>query len=158
MTWARRTRSGRTPSAGWRRRSGAGRGPPRGRGDVAAGRPWAKSGVSQRLLFEGGVAFRHELASLLIIDGPLHVLLADAPDAGLARYLVLAHHGKLRVQVRDPGEASPHKLLGLEQGAPSNIPPLLGQPATRLAVSLDQFQPGGESPWTSTVLGLRDRY
>jgi CRISPR-associated endonuclease/helicase Cas3 len=125
---------------------------------VAAGRPWAKSGTSKRLLFEGGVAFRHELASLLILDGPLHGLLADVPDADLARYLVLAHHGKLRVQVRDPGETSPGKLLGLAEGATSDIPPLLGQPATQLTVSLDQFQPGGERSWTRTALGLRDRY
>ncbi len=132
--------------------------PPQWQDEIAAGRPWAKSGVSQRLLFEGGVAFRHELASLLIIDGPLSILLADVPDADLARYLVLAHHGKLRVQVRDPGETSPGMLLGLEEGASSDIPPLLGQPATRLTVSLDQFQPGGESSWTRTALGLRDRY
>ena len=129
---------------------------------VAAGRPWAKSGVNKRLLFAGGVVFRHELASLLILDGPLHGLLADAPDAELARYLVLAHHGKLRVQVRDTGdpagEASQRTLLGLEQGAISDIPPLLGQPATQLTVSLDQFQPGGERSWTRTALGLRDRY
>ena len=52
------------------------------------------------------------------------------------RYLVLAHHGKLRVQVRDPGdlavlapgEASEHKLLGLQEGATVHIPPLLGLP------------------------------
>jgi CRISPR-associated endonuclease/helicase Cas3 len=136
------------------------------RDEVAAGRPWAKSGVNKRLLFAGGVAFRHELASLLILDGPLHGLLADAPDADLARYLVLAHHGKLRIQVRDPsdpaalpaGGISPRTLLGLEEGAISDVPPLLGQPATRLTVRLDQFEPGGERSWTRTALGLRDRY
>ena len=56
------------------------------------------------LRFTGGVAFRHELASLLLIDGPLHGLLGSSPDPDLTRYLVLAHHGKLRVQVRDPGD------------------------------------------------------
>jgi CRISPR-associated endonuclease/helicase Cas3 len=134
--------------------------------EVAAGRPWAKSGIDKPLRFEGGVAFRHELASLLILDGPLRDLLAEAPDADLTRYLVLAHHGKLRVQVRDPGdlavlpagEASQHKLLGLEEGTTSEIPPLLGQAATQLTVSLDQFQLGGERSWTRTALGLRDRY
>jgi CRISPR-associated endonuclease/helicase Cas3 len=49
-------------------------------------------------------------------------------------------------------------MLGLEEGTTSDIPPLLGQPASRLTVSLGQFQAGGESSWTSTVLGLRDRY
>jgi len=134
--------------------------------EVDAGRPWAKSGSDQPLRFDGGVAFRHELASLLMLDGPLHDLLADAPDADLARYLVLAHHGKLRIQVRDPGdlavlavgEASEHKLLGLEEGSTVDIPPLLGQPAAQFVVELEQFRLGGERSWTRTGLGLRDRY
>jgi CRISPR-associated endonuclease/helicase Cas3 len=135
-------------------------------GEIAAGRPWAKSGTDKPLRFEGAVAFRHELASLLILDGPLNDLLGDAPDADLARYLVLAHHGKLRVQVRDPadpavlaaGEASEQKLLGLEEGTTADVPPLLGQPSTQLTVNLDQFRLGGERSWTRTALGLRDRY
>jgi len=112
------------------------------------------------------VAFRHELASLLILDGPLRDLLAGAPAPDLVRYLVLAHHGKLRVQVRDPGdlavlapgEASEHKLLGLQEGSTARIPPLLGRPPTELTVDLDQFQLGGVRSWTRTVLGLRDRF
>jgi CRISPR-associated endonuclease/helicase Cas3 len=134
--------------------------------EIDAGRPWAKSGRTGRLRFEGGVAFRHELASLLMLDGPLGDLLASAPDPDLARYLVLAHHGKLRVQVRDPGdlallspgEAAEDKLLGLEEGAVVHVPPLLGQPSAELTVTLDQFRLGGERSWTRTALGLRDRY
>jgi CRISPR-associated endonuclease/helicase Cas3 len=133
---------------------------------IANGRPWAKSGGSGALEFAGGVSFRHELASLLLIDGPLHHLLAEAPDPDLCRFLVLAHHGKLRVQVRDRGdlavlpggETGERKILGLEHGASSDIPAMLGQPATTLTVDLDQFEPGGERSWTSTVLALRDRY
>jgi CRISPR-associated endonuclease/helicase Cas3 len=112
------------------------------------------------------VAFRHELASVLLADGPLSGLLAESPDPDLTRYLVLAHHGKLRVQVRDPGdlvvlpdgEASERKILGLEHGATTNIPAMLGQPPNTLTVDLDQFQLGGEKSWTRTVLGLRDKY
>jgi CRISPR-associated endonuclease/helicase Cas3 len=134
--------------------------------EIDAGRPWAKSGGTGRLRFDGGVAFRHELASLLMLDGPLRDLLAGAPDRDLARYLVLAHHGKLRVQVRDPGdlavlapgEASERKLLGLDEGSVVHIPPLLGQPAAELIVDLEQFRLGGERSWTRTALGLRDRY
>jgi CRISPR-associated endonuclease/helicase Cas3 len=135
--------------------------------EIAAGRPWAKSGgKGGGLHFAGSVAFRHELASLLLIDGPLSALLAESPDPDLTRYLVLAHHGKLRVQVRDPGdlvvlpegEASEKKILGLEQGATTVIPAMLGQPAATLTVDLDQFQLGGDRSWTRTVLGLRDRY
>lgn len=134
---------------------------------VEEGRPWAKSGgKGGRLEFAGGVGFRHELASLLLIDGPLRHLLAEAPDQDLARYAVLAHHGKLRVQVRDPGdlvvlpegESSEQKILGLAHGAVSDIPAMLGQSSTQLTVDLGQFGLGGERSWTRTVLDLRDKY
>jgi CRISPR-associated endonuclease/helicase Cas3 len=139
---------------------------PERKDEVAAGRPWAKSDGQGRLRFDGGVAFRHELASMLLLDGPLHELLAEVPDPDLARFLVLAHHGKLRLQVRDPGdlavlapgEASQHKLLGLEEGTTMPIPPMLGRPSTELTVDLDQFRLGGDRSWTRTALGLRDRY
>jgi CRISPR-associated endonuclease/helicase Cas3 len=134
--------------------------------EISAGRPWAKSGKNGALIFAGGVAFRHELASLLLVDGPLSGLLAESPDPDLTRYLVVAHHGKLRVQVRDPGdlavlpdgEASAGKILGLEKGATTVIPAMLGQPAATLTIDLDQFQLGSEHSWTRTVLGLLDRY
>jgi CRISPR-associated endonuclease/helicase Cas3 len=139
---------------------------PERRHGIDAGRPWAKSDGEGRLIFGGGVAFRHELASVLMLDGPLHDLLADAPDPDLARYLVLAHHGKLRLQVRDPGDlavltpgqASEHKLLGLEDGATVTVPPLLGHPSTELTVDLDQFRLGGDRSWTRTALGLLHRH
>ena len=135
------------------------------RDEIAAGRPWAKSGATAkagRLEFAGGPGFRHELASLMLLDGPLRRLLAASPDPDLTRFLVLAHHGRLRVQVNDPDEvnqqAPGRKILGLEQGATSDIPPVLGQPATTLTVDLGQFRLGGDRSWTRTVLGLRDKY
>ncbi len=133
--------------------------------EITAGRPWAKSGGKGGALeFAGGVAFKHELVSLLLIDGPLRDLLAEAPDQDLARYLVTAHHGRLRVQVREPADrtvpclaSSPRgTIFGLEQHATSEIPAMLGHPATTLTVDLGQFQPAGE--WTRIVLGLRDKY
>jgi CRISPR-associated endonuclease/helicase Cas3 len=131
---------------------------------INAGRPWAKSKSDGRLIFKGGVAFRHELASLLILDGPLYGLLKEAPDPDLARYLVLAHHGKLRIQVRNQAdlavvEAADEKtILGLRDGDATDIRPLLGQPPTTLTVDLDQFTLGGDRSWTRTALNLRDRY
>jgi CRISPR-associated endonuclease/helicase Cas3 len=136
---------------------------------IAAGRPWAKSGttaLSGPLKFAGGAGFRHELASLLLIDGPLHPLLAASADPDLTRFLVLAHHGKLRIHVSDPGnlaitpsgEAMSRKILGLEQGATGGIPAMLGQPATTLMVDLGQFYPGPGRSWTGTVGGLLDKY
>ena len=127
--------------------------------EIAAGRPWAKSGgKGGALLFAGGVAFRHELASLLLIDGPLSALLAESPDPDLTRYLVLAHHGKLRVQVRDPAEATAGVLLGLEHGSVWPMPRMLSQPESELAVDLEPFGLGGERSWTRMALALRDRY
>ncbi|HVT70494.1 MAG TPA: CRISPR-associated endonuclease Cas3'' [Trebonia sp.] len=143
---------------------------------VADGRPWAKSGgPGQPLEFAGGVPFRHELASLLLIDGPLRHLLDEAPDRDLARYGVLAHHGKLRVRVPDdepvppaagptmaPATApsAPRMIRGLVDGVAVAIPPLLSQPPARLTVDLSQFgdSDGGSSSWTKTVRALLDRY
>ena len=95
-TPARRTRSGRTRCAALA--------PADRRDEIDAGRPWAKSGCTGGCASTATCAFRHELASLLLLDGPLRGLLADVAGPDLARYLVLAHHGKLRVQVRDPGD------------------------------------------------------
>jgi CRISPR-associated endonuclease/helicase Cas3 len=150
------------------------------RAAIAAGRPWAKSGTtskSGRLEFAGGPGFRHELASLMILDGPLPSLLAASPDPDLTRFLVLAHHGRLRVQVKDlderaastappddpatlrPNHEAPGRnILGLEQGATTDIPPMLGQPATTLTVDLGQFLADGERSWTKTALALVDKY
>jgi CRISPR-associated endonuclease/helicase Cas3 len=127
---------------------------------ASAGNPWAKSDGKGRLEFEGRARFRHELASVLLLDGPLNGLLADASDADtdLIRYLVLAHHGKLRVQVRDPGDGDPARLLGLVQGTVEEVPPMLGQPGGELKVDLQQFALGGEQSWTRTAIALRDTY
>jgi CRISPR-associated endonuclease/helicase Cas3 len=124
---------------------------------IAAGRPWAKSGTTGRLEFAGGVSFRHELASLLLVDGPLSDLLAGTSERDLSRYLILAHHGRLRVRVGDLDDlVVRQEILGLSQGATADIPPALGHPATLLAVDLAQFR-GGARSWTATVLALQDR-
>lgn len=125
---------------------------------IEAGRPWAKSGRDGRLAFEGNVPFRHELASLLVVDGPLRGLVDDAADSALVRYLVLAHHGKLRVQVREPDQVDEQILLGLKAGVTWSVPALLGQPGGQLVVDLQQFSLGGGRSWTRTALSLRDRY
>jgi CRISPR-associated endonuclease Cas3-HD len=187
---------------------------------VQSGRPWAKSGsgAEGRLEFAHGGSFRHELASLLIADGPLRSLLAAAPDPDLCRYLILAHHGQLRTRVRDwpdegastdeadaegssgnPGslgvlgeagtsavasapadpadsrdgggraegacaeasglaEPQARVILGLEQGATSDVPPMLGRPATTLTVDLAQFGDTGAGAWSQTAARLLEKY
>jgi hypothetical protein len=149
---------------------------------VRAGRPWAKSGTgaSGRLEFAGGVSFLHELASLLIVDAPPRRWPSAGPDlagpdADLCRYLVLAHHGRLRMRVlerlEEPGEpeagaetaAAPlpgaRVIFGLEQGAVCMVPPMLGQPAATLTVDLAQFGSGDDdSAWYQTTARLLERY
>jgi CRISPR-associated endonuclease/helicase Cas3 len=132
--------------------------PPGREAEIQAGRPWAKSDSYAPLEFAGGVTFRHELASLLLLEGPLTSLLADTHDPDLIRYLVLAHHGRLRVQVRGPDDVEPEVLLGLQQGTAEEFPALLGCPGNELKVDLEQFALGGARSWTRTALGLRDRY
>lgn len=123
-----------------------------------AGGPWAKSDVDGRLRYRDGIRFRHELVSMLLLDGPLRALLAGVEDPDLVRYLVLAHHGKLRVQVRPAAETDEKTMLGLRTGEVMAMPPLLGQPGGDLVVDLEQFTFGGDRSWTRTALALRDRY
>ncbi|HWF81606.1 MAG TPA: CRISPR-associated endonuclease Cas3'' [Streptosporangiaceae bacterium] len=123
---------------------------------IEAGRPWAKSGLEAPLVFAGDVSFRHELASLLLIDGPLRGLIDGAADHDLVRFLVLAHHGRLRLSVRGDESAGPAVIHGLEHGATWPIPSVLDQPAVALTVDLGQF--GENTAWTAAVLGLLDRY
>lgn len=132
--------------------------PPDQRERIDAGRPWAKSAIDGRLDYPHQGPFRHELVTLLLLDGPLRGLLAESYDPDLVRYLALAHHGKLRVQVRGPDDIDEDTLLGLKRGAEEPIPALLGQPAGILTVDLEQFTLGGERSWTRTALRLRDRY
>jgi CRISPR-associated endonuclease/helicase Cas3 len=134
--------------------------PDEDRESVLAGRPWAKSGhgAAGRLEFAGGVSFLHELASLLLAEGPLRGLLAAAPDPDLCRYLILAHHGRLRTRVADPGSPQPGEAFGLAHGMVSDVPPMLGQQGATLAVDLRQFTgAAGGSPWSQATRALLER-
>ena len=126
------------------------------RAEFDEGPPWAKSPVNGQLRLSGG--FRHELVSWLLLDGPLAGLLAGVSDGELVRYLVLAHHGKLRVQVRGTGDDPGGGVLGLVAGEVMEMPAMLGQPAGMLEVDLAALTLGGQRSWTRTALALRDRY
>jgi CRISPR-associated endonuclease/helicase Cas3 len=67
---------------------------------ITAGRPWAKSGIDAPLRFRDDLAFRHELGSLVRLDQAPDGML-DVQDPDLVRYLVLAHHGNLRLRIPD---------------------------------------------------------
>jgi CRISPR-associated endonuclease/helicase Cas3 len=131
---------------------------------IAAGRPWAKSGGNGALLFADGVAFRHELASLLLIDGPLAALLAESPDPDLTRYLVLAHHGKLRLHVREHRDpAAPPVLPGPPIPPVQPVPPVPPVPPVSAAHALPPAQtlpparalPSETQPSANVIRGLR---
>ncbi len=107
---------------------------------VTAGRPWAKSGIDAPLRFRDDVTFRHELGSLLLLDGPLRGVLDGVDDPDLVRYLVLAHHGNLRMRLPPP-----------EQAETVAVPALLGRPAGILTN-------GVPAQWTQTTTALLDRY
>jgi CRISPR-associated endonuclease/helicase Cas3 len=121
---------------------------------VEAGRPWAKSGGEGQLIFAGDVAFRHELASVLLIDGPLAGLVDRRADRDLVRYLVLAHHGQLRQRVWDRDPAIPGVLRGLEQGAVWPMPRILGRPEVAMTVDIAKFIQTGDRSWTQTARSL----
>lgn len=132
---------------------------------VENGRPWAKSAAhGGRLRYPKEVErFRHELASVLLLDGPLSGLLSNARDPDLVRYLVLAHHGKLRVQVRDTKRSSGGSLLGLADGEVAAIPSVLGSDPTETTITLSRFTYGGDPDagipsWADTVADLLARY
>jgi CRISPR-associated endonuclease/helicase Cas3 len=123
-------------------------------------RLWAKSGT------RGGrysrPYFRHELASALAlanVDGGISV-----PTPHLTRYLVGAHHGRVRLSIRPaPGEAPPHGAtessrfaLGLVDG--DHLPPVETPLGRTPAVTLDlaPMELGAEDSWVDSALALRD--
>lgn len=135
------------------------------RDHVEEGRPWAKSANSQgRLRYSHGITgFRHELAGMLLLEGPFAGLLGQAHDPDLVRYLVLAHHGKLRVQVRDPDPSKPGQLFGMTDEDPVDVSAVLDRPAATLNTSLSRFSMGGDSAagvvaWADAVAALVERY
>lgn len=111
------------------------------RAEISEGRPWAKSASPHaRLKYGQDVSsFRHELASVLLLDGPLRPLLDKAHDADLVRYLVMAHHGKLRVQVRDPKPNDDGSMYGLRSGDVFEVPAVLDVGPSHHTVSLARF-------------------
>lgn len=133
--------------------------------EIDGGRPWAKSPHSNaRLRYPDGIStFRHELASMLLLQGSLVALIEKAHDPDLVRYLILAHHGKLRVQVRELGTMSSDELMGLKDGVPVQLPSVLGTVAASVPISIRQFALSGDPErgrpaWVDVVTDLISRY
>lgn len=121
---------------------------------------WAKSGTT------GGRYnrryFRHELASALALEAVAEQV--AIPSFPLTRYLVAAHHGRVRVAIRPaPGEEAPSDAalgsrfaLGVVDGdrLPAVETPLGKTPAVSL--DLAPMELGAEDSWVDQALTLRD--
>lgn len=121
--------------------------------------PYAKSADGRgRLTVTGKPGFRHELVSALLLAAH-----PAEPVSFLVRYLVAAHHGRIRLQARDSTTQANGKLFGLEQDESLPlypVPPLLpglGVEDT-LEVDLGPLSLGGEVSWTRDALGLLEHH
>lgn len=123
-------------------------------------RLWAKSGTSGGRY--GRRYFRHELASALalaLLGGDISI-----PNPHLTRYLVAAHHGRVRLSIRPaPGETAPDGrpdggrfALGIVDG--DRLPPVdtpLGKTPT-VSIDLSSMELGADDSWVDHALSLRD--
>jgi CRISPR-associated endonuclease/helicase Cas3 len=125
--------------------------------------PLAKSGGSALARHERP-HFRHELVSALLLASHAETVLGDDREADLIRYLVAAHHGRVRLAIRSiPGERAPADRPGARVAlgvADGDVVPAITAGATRLdatTLSLDAMAMGGDGSWTAMALRLRDR-
>jgi CRISPR-associated endonuclease/helicase Cas3 len=127
---------------------------------------WAKSAYSGGT--HGRPHFRHELASGLALYEADDEWIGQSTSArSLLRYLVAAHHGRVRVSIRPaPGETLPRGAaerarfaLGIVDGdaLPSVSTPLGVFPAAELWLTEMELGAEGGS-WTSAVCRLRDEH
>lgn len=127
-------------------------------------RPLAKSG-SGRHTRHRRPNFRHELVSALLLAAHEQPLLGAARDeADLVRYLVAAHHGRVRMAIRSvPGESAPpgfrraRTALGVVDGEVVDEFSVGGVTIDVTTLSLDAMALGGDGSWTAMALRLRDR-
>lgn len=114
---------------------------------------WAKSGVLAPLRHERKY-FRHELASALA------AIQNDLPFE--AAYLIMAHHGKVRVSIRalpgenPPGEPDTLFALGIYHGECLPAVNLGSSTCPTTQLDLSPMQLGGGGSWTARALKLRD--
>jgi CRISPR-associated endonuclease/helicase Cas3 len=120
------------------------------------GGPWAKS-PGRTPLRHDPPHFRHELVSALLLLDETTGLLRGVEEADLVTYLVLAHHGKVRLTVRAHPDERANTVLGVCEGSSTGqtLLPVAGLLAAR-SVSL-QATRFGQGSLTSRALRLRDR-
>lgn len=126
-----------------------------------SGGPWAKSSQYQRS-HHSRTGFSHDLAGGLALLHPAATHLLAGTDDTLVRYLVAAHHGRVRLGIRSgPKEArcpeGAASVLGICDG---EILPAVETPVglmPEVALDLSAAHLGGEGSWTAMALALRDR-
>lgn len=135
---------------------------PEKRDNVQRLQPLAKSAGSARAR-HGRAHFRHELVSALMLRAHQAEALAGY-DGDLVRYLVAAHHGRVRLAIRPiPGEVPPADragariALGVVDGEVVPAVAVRGMHLEPTVISLDEMAVGGDGSWTSRALALRDR-
>ncbi len=130
-----------------------------GRADCSApvdGGPWAKS-PGQAPLRHNPQHFRHELVSALLLLDDATGLLDGVVEPDLVTYLVLAHHGKVRLTVRARPDEPQGTVLGVvdESSTVDTMLPVAGLlAARRVSLQATRF---GQGSLTSRALRLRDR-
>ncbi len=126
-----------------------------------AGGPWAKSS-RRRVARHRRRSFSHALAGALALGGSgAGTVLGGVEQVELVRYLVAAHHGRVRLGIRSAdGEArcddGTAMILGICDG---ETLPEVDTPAGVLPASILDLGParmGGRGSWTAMALGLRD--
>jgi CRISPR-associated endonuclease/helicase Cas3 len=136
--------------------------------------PWAKSGINRPIRYSRR-RFRHELVSALALFGEAGSVLDSVEEADLVRYLVAAHHGRVRLSMRglpddapcpcghgDPvpsvlGVCGDDVLAGVTIEGPGGDP--LEVPRTTIAMwpALLGRQDGEQPSWMERTVVLRDR-
>jgi CRISPR-associated endonuclease/helicase Cas3 len=130
-----------------------------GRADGSApedGGPWAKS-PGRTPLRHNPPHFRHELVSALLLLDDTTGLLDGVAEPDLVTYLVLAHHGKVRLTVRARPDEPQGTVLGVvdKSSTVDTTLPVAGLLAARpISLQATRF---GQGSLTSRALRLRDR-
>ena len=120
------------------------------------GGPWAKS-PGRAPLRHDPPHFRHELVSALLLLDDTTGLLDGVAEPDLITYLVLAHHGKVRLTVRARPDEPRGVVLGVIDDSPTvdTMLPVAGLLTARpVSLRATRF---GQGSLTSRALRLRDR-
>lgn len=129
--------------------------------------PWAKSGGTKYARHSRRY-FRHELVSALMLLGDAAKVLDDVAEPDLVRYLVAAHHGRVRLGIRslvdeerDPANTDARVALGVFDGDEVTAVEIPGGALPDCVLELGWMElgdrPDGSPSWGARMLALRDR-